>query len=202
MSLITEIFEQPDCQRDLIQSQRSTALEIAEVIRKHDVHHVFLAARGTSYNAARYANYLWGSHNRLPIALATPSLFTYYETPPLLHRTLVVGISQSGESPDIISVLDEGHRQGCLTLAFTNAPKSPLAEHADLIFDIQAGEEKAVAATKTYTAQLAAIAMLSIALSGDEKRWTELEGVPAWVQHMITQNEVVNHIAQRYRDMY
>jgi len=202
MSLITEIFEQPDCLRNLIQNQRSTALEIAEAIRKYDVHHVLLAARGTSDNAARYANYLWGSHNRLPIALATPSLFTYYETPPLLHRTLVVGISQSGESPDIISVLDEGHRQGCLTLAITNAPQSPLAEHADLIFDIQAGEEKAVAATKTYTAQLAAIAMLSTALSGDEKRWTELEEVPAWVQHMITQNEVVNHIAQRYRDMY
>ncbi|TEU15150.1 MAG: SIS domain-containing protein, partial [Anaerolineales bacterium] len=188
MSLITEIFEQPDCLRNLIQNQRSTALEIAEAIRKHDVHHVLLAARGTSDNAARYANYLWGSHNRLQIALATPSLFTYYETPPLLHRTLVVGISQSGESPDIISVLDEGHRQGCLTLAITNAPQSPLAEHADLIFDIQAGEEKAVAATKTYTAQLAAIAMLSTALSGDEKRWTELEEVPAWVQHMITQN--------------
>ncbi|MDO9348032.1 MAG: glucosamine--fructose-6-phosphate aminotransferase, partial [Anaerolineales bacterium] len=84
MTLHDEIFEQPACLRALIQKQRGTARRIAEVIRARDIQYVFLAARGTSDNAGRYANYLWGAHNRLPMALATPSLFTYYQSPPAL----------------------------------------------------------------------------------------------------------------------
>jgi glutamine---fructose-6-phosphate transaminase (isomerizing) len=140
-------------------------LDIAKAIRSRDVQYAFLAARGTSDNAGRYANYLWGAHNRMPMALATPSLFTYYQSPPRLQNALVVGVSQSGQSPDIVSVLEEGRRQGCLTLAITNIPDSPLAKTADFILDIQAGPEKAVAATKTYTTELMAIAMLSAALA-------------------------------------
>ena len=63
----------------------------------------------------------------------------------------MVGVSQSGQSPDIVSVLEEGRKQNCLTLAITNIPDSPLAKTADFVLDIQAGDEKAVAATKTYT---------------------------------------------------
>jgi glucosamine--fructose-6-phosphate aminotransferase (isomerizing) len=73
--------------------------------------------RGTSDNAGRYANYLWGAQNSLPLALATPSLFTYYQKPPQLVSA-VVAIS-IGKSPDIINVIEEGHRQGCLTLSIT-----------------------------------------------------------------------------------
>ena len=73
-----------------------------------------------SDNSGRYANYLLGAQNGLPLALATPSLFTYYKRPPKLKNALVVGISQSGQSPDIVSVLEEGRRQGCMTLAITN----------------------------------------------------------------------------------
>ena len=89
-----------------------------------------IAARGTSDNAARYAQYLFGVHNQLQVALATPSLFTLYNTPPDLSGALVIGISQSGQSPDIVSVLAEGKRQGCPTLAITNEPASPLAQTA------------------------------------------------------------------------
>ncbi|MDI6770514.1 MAG: SIS domain-containing protein [Anaerolineales bacterium] len=202
MTLHDEIFEQPACLRALIHNQEGTARRIAEVIRARDIKYVFLAARGTSDNAGRYANYLWGAHNRLPMALATPSLFTYYQSPPALKGALVVGVSQSGKSPDIVSVMDEGRNQGCLTLAITNAPQSPLAEHADLVFDIQSGLEKAVAATKTYTAQLMAIAMISAALAGDESRWREFENVPAWVEQMLLQDDLIARMAQRYRYMH
>src|SRR5512136_1338862 len=139
MSLQTEILEQPESLARLLESQRTTVEKIAATIRQHDIRWVFLAARGTSDNAGRYANYLWGALNRLPLALATPSLFTYYNSPPRLKDALVVGISQSGQSPDIVSVLSEGRRQGCLTLAITNEPLSPLANTADLILDIRAG---------------------------------------------------------------
>ena len=185
MSLHSEIFEQPAVLGGLLANQRETVEQIAKVTRSHDLRFVFLAARGTSDNAGRYANYLWGARNGLPVALATPSLFTYYKQPPRLRDALVVGISQSGQSPDIVSVLAEGKRQGCLTLAITNEPDSPLAQTSDFILDLQAGEERAVAATKTYTSELMSIAMLSIALSGDATSFAELERVPGWVEEML-----------------
>jgi glucosamine--fructose-6-phosphate aminotransferase (isomerizing) len=200
MTLHDEIFEQPLRLRGLL-SQRPGVEEIAEAIRKRQVQYAFLAARGTSDNAGRYANYLWGAQNGLPMALATPSLFTYYQRPPRLTGALVVGISQSGQSPDIVSVLEEGRRQGCLTLAVTNASESPLALTANLVLDIQAGEEKAVAATKTYTAELLALAMLSAALKDDEAMWSDLERLPDWVEEVLQQDEPIERMSQRYRYM-
>src|SRR5512146_915216 len=126
MTLHSEILEQPARLANLLRSQRQPVEQIARAIREREVRFAFLAARGTSDNAGRYANYLWGAANRLPLALATPSLFTYYQQPPNLKGALVIGISQSGKSPDIISVLQEGKRQGCLTLAITNQADSPL----------------------------------------------------------------------------
>jgi len=170
MTLHSEIFEQPERLAALLDKQKQTVLEIAKAIQARNVHYAFLAARGTSDNAGRYANYLWGAHNQRPLALATPSLFTYYQSPPRLQNALVVGVSQSGQSPDIVSVLEEGRKQNCLTLAITNIPDSPLAKAADFVLDIQAGPEKAVAATKTYTSQLMAVAMLSSAMGGSNDR--------------------------------
>ena len=105
MSLHDEIREQPERLKNLLHDQRAIAEKIAAEIRAREVKYVFLAARGTSDNAGRYANYLWGARNRLPIALATPSLFTYYTQPPRLEAALVMGVSQSGKSPDRKSVV-------------------------------------------------------------------------------------------------
>jgi glucosamine--fructose-6-phosphate aminotransferase (isomerizing) len=199
MTLHTEITEQPDRIKSLLLSQRKTVERIAAEIQKRDIQYVFLAARGTSDNAGRYANYLLGAMNGLPLALATPSLFTYYKQPPKLKNALVIGISQSGKSPDIVSVLDEGKKQGCLTLAITNESNSPLAQTSDFVFDVQAGAERAVAATKTYTAELMAVAMLSTALSGNKKAWVELAKVPAWMAQTLKLDNFISQAAQRYR---
>jgi len=199
MSLHSEILEQPGRLENLLTAQRKTVEEIARAINARQISYVFLAARGTSDNAGRYANYLLGGLNRLPLALATPSLFTYYQQPPRLKDALVVGVSQSGQSPDIVSVLQEGKRQGCLTLAITNAPESPLAAAADFVFDIQAGPELAIAATKTYTAELVAIAMLSFALGGFRSEWGALEKVPGWVNSVLAQDDAIRQAAERYR---
>src|SRR4030095_14143508 len=96
MTLHSEIFEQPERLASLLDKQKQIVIEIAAAIQSRNVQYAFLAARGTSDNAGRYANYLWGAHNRLPLALATPSLFTYYQAPPRLNNALVVGVSQSG----------------------------------------------------------------------------------------------------------
>ena len=199
MTLNSEILEQPNRVEALLQTQRGVAEEIAGAIHRLGIQYVFLAARGTSDNAGRYANYLWGAVNGLPLALATPSLFTYYQRPPKLSGALVVGISQSGVSPDIVSVLAEGKRQGCPTLAITNAPDSPIAEAANFVLNIQAGPELAVAATKTYTAELMGIAMISAAISGSEASWRELEQVPGWIQQVLDKDQSIAQIVERYR---
>jgi glucosamine--fructose-6-phosphate aminotransferase (isomerizing) len=201
MTLHAEILEQPGRLAALIDQRHQTAREIAQAIRSHDIHYVFLAARGTSDNAGRYANYLWGAHNQLPLALATPSLFTYYQSPPRLQQALVVGVSQSGKSPDIISVLEEGRRQNCLTLAITNAPDSQLARAADYVLDIQAGPENAVAATKTYTGELMAIAMISAALNDSEEQWRQIASVPQWIAQALALDAAIAQMTQRFRDM-
>lgn len=199
MSLIQEIHAQPQVLKDALLANHETVMEIAEAAKSAST--AFIAARGTSDNAARYAKYLWGAHNRLPVMLAAPSLFSLYGEPPRLPGSLVIGISQSGESPDIVAVLAEGKRQGCPTLAITNAPDSPLAQAADFVLDIRAGVEKAVAATKTYTAQLLAIAMLSAAMQGDKHRYAELQKLPEWTAKVLELDDYIANSALRYRYM-
>ncbi len=201
MSLSTEIAEQPERIKSLLETQKNTVEQIAAAIQKRDIQYVFLAARGTSDNAGRYANYLLGALNGLPLALATPSLFTYYKQPPKLKNALVIGISQSGQSPDIVSVLEDGKKQNCLTLAITNDSKSPLAKASDFVLDIHAGIEKAVAATKTYTTELMSIAMLSTALHGNKARWNELAEVPRWMKAVLKHDALISRTAERYRYM-
>jgi glucosamine--fructose-6-phosphate aminotransferase (isomerizing) len=179
--LLSEIAEQPGVLERLLRDAAPEIEAIASNIRARGVHHVVMAARGSSDNAARYAQYLFGSHNRLTVTLATPSLFTRYHTPPMMTGALVVGISQSGESPDLVAVVDEGRRQGCPTLAITNVAGSPLTTVADHTIVLRAGEERSIAATKTYTAQLAALAMFSTALAQNEAWRRELEQVPGFV---------------------
>ncbi len=201
MALIDEIRAQPEVLRRALAEEYAKARRIAAAIHRADVRYLFLAARGTSDNAALYAKYLLGAHNGLPIALAAPSLFTLYREPPGLEGAWVIAISQSGQSPDIIAVVEEGKRQGRPTLAITNAPSSPLAQAADFVLDIRAGEEQAVAATKSYTAQLLAVAMLSVALEGSSARLEALRRLPDAVEAALAQADRIEAMAQRYRYM-
>jgi glucosamine--fructose-6-phosphate aminotransferase (isomerizing) len=162
MGLLAEIKEQPAALTRAVTENTEVFADVAGRARRCT--HVVIAARGTSDNAARYAQYVWGMRNGLTVALATPSLFTLYGKPPRLAGALVLGISQSGQSPDIVSVLDEGRAQGRPTVAVTNDPGSPLARAADVVVPLHCGPETAIAATKTYTAQLAAIAAISEAM--------------------------------------
>jgi glucosamine--fructose-6-phosphate aminotransferase (isomerizing) len=182
VSLRDEIGEQPDVVRRLLERARGTAAAVASEARARDVPFVLIAARGTSDHAAVYAQYALGVLAGVPVALAAPSVVSRYAAHPDLRRALVIGISQSGRSPDIVSVVAEAESQGCLTLAITNDPASPLAEAASAVLPLDAGPERAVAATKTYTAELVAVALLAAALAdgpiGTEAR-EALDRVPA-----------------------
>lgn len=196
-----EIYQQPDTIRNLIDSAREPVQQLARAIQSANIDYVMLAARGTSDNAGIYAKYVLGAKNGLPVSLATPSLYSVYKQPPRLGNALVLGISQSGRSPDIVSVLAEARRQGAMTAVITNAPDSLLAREGDIVIDLMAGEELAVAATKTYTAELAAIALLSALLSDGDDQLDTLDQIPDAIAATLEMNSVIADVAPRYRYM-
>lgn len=195
-----EINEQPEAIHRLLEREMEPVQRLAAALQGR-FDYVLIAARGTSDNAARYAQYTFGVYNRRQVALATPSLFTLYERPPLLTGALVIGISQSGQSPDIGAVVAEGRRQGRPTIAITNDPASPLAQAAEYVIPIHAGPEQAVAATKTYTTSLAALALFSAALDGDQDRLAQLQRLPEVMRQALANLAPVMVRAERYRYM-
>lgn len=201
-TLYQEIHQQPDSLARLIEQETPVIQQLARAIRSRGITNVVIAARGSSDNAGRYAQYLLGAVNGLPVALTTPSLFSIYQHPPhFAPHTLVLGISQSGKSPDIVSVLAEAQHQGQLTAALTNDPDSDLAQVADHIIDLRAGEERSIAATKTYTGELLAVALLSTLLADDRDRLSSLHEMPVRVQETLAMNAGIAPIAERYRYM-
>ncbi len=197
--LQAEINEQPAVLERFLNNESAAAQKLAADIMRRDVSYALIAARGTSDNAARYAQYVFGAYNHVPVALATPSLYTLYAAPPHMQGALVIGISQSGHSPDIVSVIEAGRAQGRPTLAITNDPNSALARAAEWVLPLGVGEERAVAATKTYTASLAALALLSTALSNDAQRRTELDRVPELMRQTLVGVQSVLPRMERYR---
>jgi glucosamine--fructose-6-phosphate aminotransferase (isomerizing) len=168
VSLRDEILEQPAVAARLLGPGRGVFERIADAIgtrvASHELDTVVIAARGTSDHAAVYAQYLFGARLRLPVALATPSLASLYGVELRLDRALVIGISQSGRSPDIVGAIAAAGRQSAPTIAITNDPTSDLAAAAEHVIDLGAGDERAVAATKTYTAELLSVALLVVAI--------------------------------------
>lgn len=199
--LYQEIHEQPEILNRLLTREKEVIQQLAKAIKQRDVSHIVIAARGTSDNAGRYAQYLLGAVNGLMVALATPSLFSIYEQPPRFGNALVLGISQSGRSPDIVAVLAEARRQGALTTAITNIPDSELGREVDFVINQQAGVERSIAATKTYTSQLAAIALLSATLAQNAEMLRALEQIPDTVTTTLGMETEISRVTERYRYM-
>ncbi len=198
--LFKEINEQPEAIQRLIKAESAPILKLGEKFRGK-FSYMVIAARGTSDNAARYAQYLFQMFNKLPIALATPSVFSVYKSPPNLEGALVLAISQSGSSPDIVAVVEEARAQGRPTLVITNNIESPLAKAAEDVIGLHVGEEKAVAATKTYTASLVALALLSSGLLGDREMLSAIDTIPEKVDAALSNAINTLEQMQRYRYM-
>jgi glucosamine--fructose-6-phosphate aminotransferase (isomerizing) len=177
--LEAELREQPEALERLLERRAKAARAAARPFHKRDIRYVLIASRGSSSNVARYAQYLLGRAHRVPVMFATPSLYTIYGQPPRLDGAFVIGISQSGASPDVVSVLAEAREQGRPTLALTNDVESPLARTAEAVLPLEAGEEHAVAATKTYLNSLGAVALLFAEMSDDGAAREELARMPA-----------------------
>jgi glutamine---fructose-6-phosphate transaminase (isomerizing) len=184
-----EIAEQVDVASRLLERGQEAAMRICDRIRDAGPRGFVIAARGSSDHAALYAKYLFGARNRALVALAAPSLFTHYARPPRLDGQCVIGISQSGESPDVIAVVDEARKQGCVTLAITNATDSRLARTAELVLPMEAGAELSVPASKTYTASLLAMALISQALDPDPDFEAALATVPQAIARTLERDD-------------
>jgi glutamine---fructose-6-phosphate transaminase (isomerizing) len=194
-----ELREQPAALERFLAAESAQAQQIARDLLRSDVRYLLVASRGSSSNVARYLQYLFGTVNRLPVAFATPSLYTVYDAPPELGPAAVIGISQSGASPDVVAVLAEARSQSRPTLAITNDPKSPLALAADSVLQLHAGEERAVAATKTYSNSIAAVALLSTA--GDSERLLALHAMPGKVADQIDLSLAAAEHLDGYREV-
>ena len=193
MSLDGEIREQPEVVARLLDEAREPVARVADALRDRGVTGLHIAARGTSDHAAVYAQYVFGVRHGLPVALAAPSIATLYGAAPRFGDAAVVGISQSGTSPDVVAVVDAGREQRVPTIAITNDPASPLARAAEHVLDLRAGAERAVAATKTYTAELTIVAMLSAAWAGEPV--DSLAALPEAVRAALDADEAAREAA-------
>lgn len=162
-----EIGEQPEVLAATLRRLDAPAAAVAERMRQQGVPFVVVAGRGSSANAGQYARYLFEVANQLPVVQAAPSVLTMYGSLPAWWGAAVIGISQSGQVSDVVSLVDAARGRGALTVGLTNEAGSPLAESAELALVTPAGQEESVPATKTYSAALLALALIARALGGE-----------------------------------
>jgi glucosamine--fructose-6-phosphate aminotransferase (isomerizing) len=195
VTLHDEIREQPEVASRFLATQAENVESIAASLRATPPRHVVIAARGTSDHAAVYAQYVLGVRHRLTVGLGAPSVVSIYGAAPDVRDALVIGISQSGASPDIVAVIAAARAQGAPTIAVTNEPESALAAAADQTIALGAGPERAIAATKTYTAELLAIALLSAALADDPADRAAVAAIPETLARALDLEPEIGRIA-------
>ncbi len=196
-----EIHEQPEVLARLLAAESEHVARIGALIREVQPPFALIVARGSSDNAAVYGKYALGVFAELPVGLAAPSITTYYGRMPRVKGALVIGVSQSGQGEDVRIVVDRARAQGALTLAVTNDPESPLAKAAEHCIALHVGQEKSVAATKTYTAQLAVMAMLAAHIADDAGLKADLATLPERVSQTLALAQDAPARAERYRYM-
>ncbi|MGI8827850.1 MAG: SIS domain-containing protein [Chloroflexota bacterium] len=192
-----EVREQPEVFGRILAEGRPKIEGVARLLIDRRPRFVLFAARGTSDHAALYGKYLVETLLGLPAGLVSPSSFTVYDARAEMRDVLLVAVSQSGCSPDLLEPLMRAQAGGAVTLAITNAPESPLARAAEFHLDVLAGPERSVAATKTYTAQLLTLFLLIEAFAG--RRVADPTMLPSRARDVLAMEEKIAMLAVRYR---
>ncbi|WP_338825073.1 Glutamine--fructose-6-phosphate aminotransferase [isomerizing] [Moorella humiferrea] len=199
--MLDEIMEQPGVLHRLLREEKENVRAIANLIKERQCRYAVIAARGTSDHAATFAKYALEVYTGLPVALAAPSVITLYGGCLQLQDALVIGISQSGEAADVAEILHQGRTSGAVVVTITNEAESTLARQADHLLLCRAGKETALAATKTYTSELALLGMLVAALAGRDDLIAALAGVPEAVEACLALAPRINQVVERYAYM-
>ncbi len=197
--MLAEIEQQPVALERTIKHESARIRRFAASLNRKLPRLIVLVARGSSDNAALFGRYLLEISTGIPVSLAAPSIHTLYHTKFDLRDALVIGISQSGEGVDINLVLENARRCGARTLAITNEAASPMAQLADETFVIQAGREKSVAATKTYTGQLLMFHLLAEALN--KVKGHDVERLPELAAAALKLRPQITEMVERYAFM-
>jgi len=195
-----EIKEQPSILENLFIKTFKKANILKEQIKKKDIKYIYLAGRGTSDNAGVYLKYIMESYVGIPVALAAPSVITLYNGKLNLKECLVIGISQSGEALDVLEVINLAKKQGAITLTITNYENSPLAKISDFHFNCFSGEEKSVAATKTFTAEMFIGAIITATLSDNKDLLELVKNIPNKAKQYIEEYDINDSAIQLMKD--
>lgn len=198
--MLEEIRQQPVALERTLSGEIRRIERFKQLVERHKPRLIVLAARGTSDNAALFGRYLLEITTGIPVSLAAPSIYTLYGAKVDYRDTLVVAISQSGESTDTNLVLERAREQGAVTVGITNEPASSLAKLAEHVFLVRAGKEKSVAATKTYTGQVLILYLLVYALGG-RIRVDDLKRLPEWTEMALGIEPDIAAFSERYRFM-
>ncbi|MBZ5584015.1 MAG: SIS domain-containing protein [Acidobacteriia bacterium] len=198
--MLDEIRQQPEVLERTLAREMPRVEKFKRTLARRRPRLIVLAARGTSDNAALFGRYLLEITTGIPVSLAAPSIATLYDARVDYRETLVVALSQSGESTDTNRVLERAREQGALTLGITNESSSTLAGLADQLFLVRAGKEKSVAATKTYTGQMLMLYLLAHAL-GAAVRVADLQRIPETVEAALGLEAEIRELSARYRFM-
>jgi len=198
--MLEEIRQQPEALARTLSTELRRVERFRRIVEKRKPRLVVLVARGTSDNAALFGRYLLEITTGIPVSLAAPSIATLYHASVDYRDTLVVAISQSGESTDTNLVLERARAQGALTLGITNERSSTLSRLAEYMFLVHAGKEKSVAATKTYTGQILMLYLLAYAL-GAKLRIADLERLPDAAAASLKLEPEIRALSERYRYM-
>ncbi len=197
--MLQEVRESPQVVSRLLEGNHDAALNIAAAIRERNPKFAMTIARGTSDHASNFLKYALETQLGLVTASAIPSSVTIYGAKPHLEGALVVSISQSGQSPDVVGMLKTARDAGALTVAIVNAPDSPLEATAEFVLPMHAGPELAVAATKTFVSSLVAPLQVIAALIPGRELEDALTGLPAKLNVALEVEAVAQDRAERYR---
>jgi glutamine---fructose-6-phosphate transaminase (isomerizing) len=197
--MIQEIRETPNVLARQLEQNSSTVRALARAIRERQPRFAVTIARGSSDHAANFAQYAFETQLGLPTASAAPSVTTVYGAQLKLQGSLVLAISQSGQSPDVVQTLRGAREAGALTVAIVNAPDSPLEHAAEFVLPMRAGAERAVAATKSFIASVFAPLALIAELQASSELQTALERLPDALRATMPLEDIAHDRAERYR---
>ena len=194
-----EMAEQPAALARLA-GRRDDLVDAVRGVVPSDLRGIVLVARGSSDHAAVYGRYVLELAGGRPVALAAPSLHTLYGADVDYRGYLAIAVSQSGRTPEITTVLEVAQRAGATGIAITNEHDSPLARTADAVVDLQVGDEVAVPATKTFTAQVAAFALAAQALGDVPWGAADWERLPDAVAEVLDEPQPADAVAEAIGD--
>ncbi len=212
--MLKEIFEQPEtlknAMRGRLDFEEATVRLNGLNLQYDELHHIrriIITACGTSWHAALIGEYLIEEFARIPVEVEYASEFRY-RSPIVDPDTLVLVISQSGETADTLAAMREAKRKGATCLGICNVVGSTIARESDGGVYIHAGPEIGVASTKAFTSQIMVLSLITIQLARmrsmsyekGEELIEALNGVPEQVKKVLSLNDEIRHLAEKYRD--